>query len=138
MPCQIVMKDPKAITPEYKTRWSAGFDIAAVEDCVVLPHTTKLVRTGWGVDMAHDYELQIRPRSGMSISWPGYICNSPGTIDKDFKEEVKIIIHNFTNYPMEIKRGDRIAQGVVSKVYRAMGAVENDVYRSGGFGHTGR
>jgi len=101
-----------------------------------------LVPTNLSVEIPKGYEIQVRPRSGLAANHSIGILNSPGTIDSDYRGEVKIILMNFGNQPFAIHRGDRIAQLVVSKVYSAR-IVETENLNSskrgeGGFGHTGK
>jgi aminoglycoside 3-N-acetyltransferase len=129
--------------PDYATLGSVGMDLhAAVSDPMILPpgEWTK-VPTGLKVAIPHGYEAQIRPRSGLAAK-KGITClNSPGTIDSDFRGELQIILINHSREPLEIKRGDRIAQMVIAEVVLAdweVGPVEEDTERgAGGFGHTG-
>lgn len=130
--------------PNYATNGSAGMDLfAAVEKNIILkPNQTYLIPTGIKIELPHGYEAQIRPRSGLALNYGIGILNSPGTIDSDYRGEVKIIIHNFGDKDFEIKRGDRIAQMVVSKYERVelelVEEVNSTIRGSGGFGHTGR
>ncbi len=130
--------------PEYATEGSAGLDIrAAVKDeFIIEPGKVALVPTNISVEIPKGYEIQVRPRSGLAANHSIGILNSPGTIDSDYRGEVKIILMNFGNEPFTIHRGDRIAQLVVSKVYSAK-IVESENLNSsqrgeGGFGHTGK
>jgi dUTP pyrophosphatase len=130
--------------PDYATEGSAGMDIrAAVKDELIIePGKVALVPTNLSVEIPKGYEIQVRPRSGLAANHSIGILNSPGTIDSDYRGEVKIILMNFGNQPFAIHRGDRIAQLVVSKVYSAR-IVETENLNSskrgeGGFGHTGK
>jgi len=133
---------PNAVIPQYQTKGAAGFDLVAVEDVVIAPWETKLVPTGIAVEIPWGYEMQIRPRSGFSLKTPLRIANAPGTIDSDFRGEVKIIVTNTSeNKGFYIKRGDRIAQGVIAPVMGAVFEEADDLSEtdrgSGGFGSTG-
>uniref|UniRef100_A0A832LJ99 Deoxyuridine 5'-triphosphate nucleotidohydrolase n=1 Tax=Ignavibacterium album TaxID=591197 RepID=A0A832LJ99_9BACT len=130
--------------PAYATEESAGMDIrAAVKDELIIePGKVALVPTNLSVEIPKGYEIQVRPRSGLAANHSIGILNSPGTIDSDYRGEVKIILMNFGDQPFAIHRGDRIAQLVVSKVYSAK-IVETENLNSsirgeGGFGHTGK
>lgn len=132
------------LLPDYATEGSAGMDIrAAVKDELIIePGKVALVPTNLSVEIPKGYEIQVRPRSGLAANHSIGILNSPGTIDSDYRGEVKIILMNFGNQPFAIHRGDRIAQLVVSKVYSAR-IVETENLNSskrgeGGFGHTGK
>jgi dUTP pyrophosphatase len=130
--------------PGYATEGSSGMDIrAAIKyDLNISKGEIVLVSTNLSVEILPGYEIQVRPRSGLAIKHGLGILNSPGTIDSDYRGEIKIIIINFSQEDYVIKRGDRIAQLVVSKVYRAdlkEGNSLNDSQRgTGGFGHTGK
>ena len=101
-----------------------------------------LIPTNFSVEIPKGFEIQVRPRSGLAIKHGIGILNSPGTIDSDYRGEVKIILMNFSKEDFVINRGDRIAQLVVSKVYHAELNESNDLEISkrgeGGFGHTGK
>lgn len=140
---------PDAVTPQYATSGSSGFDLAALEDTNINPGETKLVKTGLAVDVGPGYELQVRPRSGLTLKTGLRVANSPGTVDSDYRGEVCVIMTNTSdsNNPLKdltayIKKGDRIAQGVVCPVMRAdIEVVEylDDTARgAGGFGSTGK
>lgn len=130
--------------PAYATEGSAGMDIrAAIEnELIIEPGKVALVPTNISVEIPKGYEIQVRPRSGLAANHSIGILNSPGTIDSDYRGEVKIILMNFGYEPFVIHRGDRIAQLVVSKVYQAK-IIETENLNSskrgeGGFGHTGK
>ncbi|MHB8580304.1 MAG: dUTP diphosphatase [Ignavibacteriaceae bacterium] len=130
--------------PSYATSGSAGMDIRAAlkEDMIVRHGEIVLVPTNLSVEIPHGYEIQVRPRSGLAIKHGIGILNSPGTIDADYRGEIKIILFNFSKEDFKISRGDRIAQIILSKVYLAKFIQTNDLADSsrgeGGFGHTGK
>ena len=130
--------------PSYSTRGSSGVDVrAAVKEDVIIPHgELRLVPTNLSVEIPEGYEIQVRPRSGLAANHGIGILNSPGTIDSDYRGEIKIIVMNLGREEFKISRGDRIAQMVVSKVYKAEFLVSEDLEESirgnGGFGHTGK
>jgi dUTP pyrophosphatase len=116
---------------------------AAVEaDLNVAPGETVLVPTGFAMAVPAGHEAQVRPRSGLAIKHGIGVLNSPGTIDSDYRGEVRIILSNFGKEPFVIRRGDRIAQMVIAPVVRAewdeRDTLEDTRRGSGGFGHTGR
>ncbi len=130
--------------PEYATSGSAGLDIRANLDSPVTlkPMERTLLPTGLFIELPNGYEAQIRPRSGLAIK-QGLTClNSPGTIDSDYRGEIKVILINLSTEEQVIHHGDRIAQMLISKVERiSWQPVDelNDSARSaGGFGHTGK
>lgn len=130
--------------PAYATEGSAGMDIrAAVKDELIIePGKVSLVPTNLSVEIPKGYEIQVRPRSGLAANHSVGILNSPGTIDSDYRGEIKIILMNFGDKPFTIHKGDRIAQLVVSKVYSAKIVEAENLNSSkrgeGGFGHTGK
>ena len=129
--------------PAYESEGSSGLDIrACVEQPIKLnPSEIKLVPTGLALSIPPGYEVQVRPRSGLALKKGIGMVNSPGTIDSDYRGELGIILINWGSHPVVIKRGERIAQLILSKVYRAeLMEVESldDTSRGwGGFGHTG-
>lgn len=135
---------PEAIVPSYQTPGSSGFDFHAIEDVEINPRKTVLVKTGLSMEIPEGYELQVRPRSGMSFKTKMRVANSPGTIDSDYRGEICIIMENvgmLASFPYEIKKGDRIAQGVICPVYQATFIEDelSDTERGeGGFGSTNK
>lgn len=132
------------LIPEYATEGSSGLDLrAAVEnEQTIAAGCVAMVPTNLRVEIPNDYEIQIRPRSGLAAKHSIGVLNSPGTIDSDYRGEIKIILFNFSKEDFVIKRGDRIAQMVLSKVIR-MNLIHSenlsDTERgAGGFGHTGK
>ena len=130
--------------PRYETRDSAGMDVcAAIEDPLTLhPGDRCLVETGLAVAIPSRYEIQVRPRSGLAVKYGLTIVNSPGTIDADYRGEIKIALINLGHENYTIHRGDRIAQLVVAPVLRAQvitaDSLDTTERGSGGFGHTGK
>jgi dUTP pyrophosphatase len=130
--------------PEYSTHGSAGMDIrASVEKEIILKAgEVGLIPTNLVVEIPEGFEIQVRPRSGLAVKHGIGILNSPGTIDSDYRGEIKIIMMNFSKDDFVINRGDRIAQLVLSKVYRADLEEHSDLLKTkrgeGGFGHTGK
>src|SRR4030066_1023782 len=130
--------------PSYATSGSAGMDVrAAVKDEIIIePNSITLVPTNLSVEIPKGYEIQVRPRSGLAANHGIGILNSPGTIDSDYRGEIKIIIINFGKEDFVIQPTERIAQLVVSKVYTAKfietKELNNTSRGEGGFGHTGR
>lgn len=131
------------ILPEYETVQAAGMDAAAAvtEDVVLHPGEIKLLPTGFGVAIPDGYEIQIRPRSGLAVKHGISIINAPGTIDADYRGEVKIGLINLGQKNFTVHRGDRIAQMVLAPVCQArlqlVEALDDTERGSGGFGHTG-
>jgi len=132
-----------AIIPKYQTQYASGFDLHAIEDVKIYAGETKLVKTGLAVKLPKNTELQIRARSGLALKTPYLIKNGVGTVDEDYRGEIGVIIHNIsqTGDIMQIKKGDRIAQGIIAPVVRCQifEADELDITErgTGGFGHTG-
>ena len=134
---------PDAKIPTYAHEGDQGADIYAVEDTIIEPHTFgNMIPTGLKMLIPHGWAVAIRPRSGMSRTTPLRISNSPATIDQQYRGEVKILFDNFSDKPVEIKAGDRIAQFIIEKNYRGdyieVDTVEPDTDRGeGGFGSSG-
>ena len=130
--------------PHYATEGSSGMDIRAAVDYEIVLEAGKvdMIPTNLIVEIPEGFEIQVRPRSGLAAKHGIGLLNSPGTIDSDYRGEVKIILFNFSKEDFEIKRGDRIAQLILSKFYRAeLNQTENLSSSSrgeGGFGHTGK
>ena len=129
--------------PEYSTNGSSGMDIrAALEnEKIIEPGKIELIPTNLQVEIPEGFEIQVRPRSGLAANNGIGILNSPGTIDFDYRGEIKIILINLGNQPFTIKRGDRIAQLVLNKYYKAevqlVDELSDTQRNEGGFGHTG-
>lgn len=128
--------------PGYQTAGAAGMDVRANEERVLNPGETALVSTGFSMAVPPGYEAQMRPRSGLAIKHGITLLNTPGTIDADYRGEVKVILSNFGSKPFRVQRGDRIAQMVIARVQRAhveeVESLEETQRGAGGFGHTGR
>lgn len=131
-----------AIVPKYATKGSAGFDFYALEDVFINSNETVLVKTGLSFEVPIGYELQIRPRSGLSLKTPLRVANAPGTVDSDYRGEVCVIISNNSFGTQVIKKGDRVAQGVICPIIQAELEEVNELSDtdrgSGGFGSTGK
>jgi len=129
--------------PKRMTEGSAGFDLqAAVDEPIILaPGERKLIPTGFAMAMPNELEAQIRPRSGLAYKHGITCLNTPGTIDADYRGEVKVLLVNFGSEPFTIERGERIAQmlfGLVPKVaIEEADELPDTVRGAGGFGHTG-
>jgi dUTP pyrophosphatase len=128
--------------PAYATAGAAGMDVVAAEDVTLAPGGRHAVATGFAVAIPPGYEIQVRPRSGLALK-NGVTClNTPGTIDEDYRGEVKVILANLGAEPFEVRRGERIAQLVPAPVQRArfdeVAELDDTARGSGGFGSTGR
>ncbi|MBG9736452.1 dUTP diphosphatase [Paenibacillus alvei] len=186
IPVKIKRLHPDAAIPKYATDLAAGFDLVAVDDVIIAPGETKLIPLGFAVEIPEGFEFQVRPRSGVTWKTKLRVGNSPGTVDGDFRGEVKVIVDNtahlvtygavqyyetvdgsFADTEMMricfstvgshdiyeecrkqvskgtyiIRKGDRIAQGVIAPVYRADFIEVEELGETkrgdGGFGHTG-
>lgn len=149
MKVRIKKLHPDAVVPKYATKSASGFDLVAIEDQTIYPGCTNLVKTGLAVSIPEGYELQIRPRSGLSLKTNLRVANSPGTVDADYRGEVCVIMHNAAVYQgidymqkcEHIKRGERIAQGVICPVqqvdFEEVQELDETNRGSGGFGSTG-
>jgi len=129
--------------PAYHSDGSSGLDLcAAVEKELILkPGEIQLIPTGLSISLPRGYEAQIRPRSGLALRHGLGLVNSPGTIDADYRGEIGLIVINWGKEPFTIRRGDRIAQMVIGKVYRAqveeVDEIDPTARGEGGFGHSG-
>lgn len=128
--------------PSYATDGAAGMDVVAAEDLVLGPGARHAVATGFAMAIPPGYEVQVRPRSGLALKHGITCLNTPGTIDSDYRGEVKVILANLGTEPFPIARGERIAQLVPAPVQRAVFAevdsLDETSRGSGGFGSTGR
>lgn len=128
--------------PAYATAGAAGMDIVAAEALTLAPGARAAVATGYAIAIPVGYEVQVRPRSGLALKHGVTCLNTPGTIDSDYRGEVKVILINLGESPFVIARGDRIAQLVPAPVQRATLAIVDELddtdRGSGGFGSTGR
>ena len=128
--------------PSYATAGAAGFDVVAAESLTLAPGARHAVATGFAIAIPEGFEVQVRPRSGLALK-NGITClNTPGTIDSDYRGEVKVILANLGAEPFEVVRGERIAQLVPAPVlrsaFREVGALDDTARGGGGFGSTGR
>ncbi|BDU50768.1 dUTP diphosphatase [Haliovirga abyssi] len=139
-----VILEEGAKLPEYKTIGSAGMDIFAFinKDLEIAPLERVLVPTGVKMEIPVGYEVQVRPRSGLALKHGLTLVNSPGTIDSDYRGEIKIIMINLGKESYNIKPYDRIGQFILKKVDKAklevVSELENTLRGEGGFGHTGK
>lgn len=129
--------------PAYETAGSAGMDLRAnlVEAIILKPMERKLVPSGLFIELPVGFEAQIRPRSGLALKYGISILNSPGTIDADYRGEIKILLINFSDTDFEINNGDRIAQMIISRheqvSWEQVEILSDTLRGSGGYGHTG-
>ena len=138
-----VRNHPSTILPQYMTEGSSGMDLfASLEESVTLEFgERKLIPTGISVAIPEGFEGQVRPRSGLAIRNGIGIINAPGTIDADYRGEVMVLLINFGRDPFTVHPGDRVAQLVISRVFRAaweeVDELPPTLRQGGGFGHTG-
>ena len=136
--------NPKVQLPSYKTKGSSGMDLMAfIKDPIkIAPNTSALIPTGISVAIPNDVEIQIRPRSGLAVKSSISVLNTPGTIDSDYRGELKVILFNHSKEEFVVRNNDRIAQIVLMPVLKTdFEEVDNlpDTLRgSGGFGSTGK
>ncbi|UYH54818.1 dUTP diphosphatase [Qipengyuania sp. SS22] len=127
--------------PAYATSGAAGMDVLAAEDCVLAPAQRHAVATGLAVAIPQGYEIQVRPRSGLALKHGITVPNTPGTIDSDYRGELKVILINHGAGDFTIQRGDRIAQLVLAPVTQAaweeVEELDTTTRGAGGFGSTG-
>jgi dUTP pyrophosphatase len=128
--------------PAYATDHAAGMDVVAAEDLILAPGARHAVATGFAIAIPEGFEVQVRPRSGLALKHGITCLNTPGTIDADYRGEVKVILANLGDAPFAIARGDRIAQLVPAPVQRAafveVERLDDTARGAGGFGSTGR
>ena len=143
MKVRIVNKSQNSI-PFYSTKQSAGMDVRAdlAESLVLKPFERKLIPTGLFIQLPDGYEAQIRPRSGLAINRGVTVLNSPGTIDADYRGEIKIIMINLSQEDFNIHPGERIAQMIISAYkqveWEEVEQLDDSERGQGGFGHTGK
>ena len=128
--------------PAYATEHAAGMDVVAAEEVTLRPGWRHAVATGFAIAIPEGYEVQVRPRSGLALKHGVTCLNTPGTIDADYRGEVKVILVNLGSAVVDIARGERIAQLVPAPVQRAafveVEELDETVRGEGGFGSTGR
>ena len=136
--------DPNVELPKYKTEGSSGLDLMAFIDnpIKILPNTSALIPTGISVAISNDLEIQIRPRSGLAAKSSVTVLNTPGTIDSDYRGEIKIILFNHGKEDFIIKNKDRVAQMILVPIikieFEEVDELPNTIRGSGGFGSTGK
>jgi len=128
--------------PARATKHAAGLDVVAAEDVMLAPGQRHAVATGFALAIPHGYEVQVRPRSGLALKHGITCLNTPGTIDSDYRGEVKVILANLGSEPFEVRRGERIAQLVPAPVLGAdfveVASLNETSRGAGGFGSTGQ
>lgn len=128
--------------PAYATAGAAGLDVVAAEDVTLAPGERHAVATGFAIAIPEGYEVQVRPRSGLALKHGITCLNTPGTIDHDYRGEVKIILANLGSTSFAVRRGERIAQlvpaPVLSAVFREVETLSETGRGAGGFGSTGQ
>ena len=133
---------PEAIIPEYATPGASGMDVASPVDVTIEAGETVMIKLGFAIAVPEGYELQVRPRSGLSLKTKLRLPNAPGTIDSDYRGEVKVILANLGSEPFPVRRGERIAQLVPAPVlkaeWREVKSLDDTDRGAGGFGSTGR
>lgn len=143
MQVKIINKSANAL-PEYATEYSAGMDIRAnlSEQIILAPLQRALIPTGLFLELPKGYEAQIRPRSGLALKNGITVLNSPGTIDADYRGEIKVVLINLSESEFVIQNGERICQMVIAKheqvLWSEVDMLESTNRGEGGFGHTGK
>ena len=136
--------NPNVELPKYKTEGSSGLDLMAFIDnpIKISPNTSALIPTGISVAISNDLEIQIRPRSGLAAKSSVTVLNTPGTIDSDYRGEIKIILFNHGKEDFIIKNKDRVAQMILVPIikieFEEVDELPNTIRGSGGFGSTGK
>ncbi len=140
-----VINNSRNALPKYQTRQSAGLDLMAhldeAEVIQIKPLERKLIGTGLHIALPEGYEAQIRPRSGLALKNGITVLNTPGTIDADYRGEIKVVLINLSNEDFEVRNGDRIAQMVINQFeqieFKVVDSLNETERGSGGYGHTG-
>jgi dUTP pyrophosphatase len=141
---RIMRVRPDAQLPKYMSDGAAGMDLAASLDAevTIAPGKRALVGTGLAIALPRGFEAQVRPRSGLAAKHGVTVLNAPGTIDEDYRGEIKVILINHGDEPFVVKSGERIAQMVIAPVARVtldeQSSLDDSARGAGGFGHTGR
>tara|TARA_B100001121_G_C18602350_1_gene580154 strand:- start:444 stop:881 length:438 start_codon:yes stop_codon:yes gene_type:complete len=136
--------DQAVILPTYKTEGASGMDLIAFtkEPIIVKSKASSLIPTGLSLAFSKDYEIQIRPRSGLAAKNNISVLNTPGTIDSDYRGEIKIILYNHGEFDFKINNGDRVAQMILCPIVKMDLEEVNDLPKTtrdkGGFGSTGK
>ncbi len=136
--------DPAVKLPEYKTYGASGVDLIAFikKSITIKPKTSSIIPTGLSIAFSEDYEIQIRPRSGLAAKNNISVLNTPGTIDSDYRGEIKVILYNHGHNEFIINNGDRVAQMILAPVNKIEFEETNDLPETirgiGGFGSTGK
>jgi len=134
--------DEKAKIPEYQTDGASGFDLCSIIDYNLKVGEMKLIPTGLAIELQEGTELQLRPRSGIAKKYKVTLMNSPGTLDSDYRGPIGLMLINYGQVNFNIKVGDRIAQGVLAPVYKAIFNVVDELSETnrgtGGYGSTGK
>ena len=144
VPLKITLEEHAVGAPEYQSEHAAGMDLVAAIDrpIEIVPGEVVAVPTGLRLEIPVGYEGQVRPRSGLAAKHAIGVPNAPGTIDADYRGEVKVLLVNLGRSPYRVERGDRIAQLVIAPVVRAsievVASLTTTTRGDGGFGHTGR
>jgi dUTP pyrophosphatase len=135
------IKLKQTLTPRYQTKHASGVDLHSAQNLTLKPGAFQMVDTGIAIEIPKGLEAQVRPRSGLAAKSGIGVLNSPGTIDADYRGEIKVILFNFGKKPFVINKGGRIAQLIFSKVTKVtlkeQKHLSKTVRGSGGFGHTG-
>ncbi|CAM2974687.1 dUTP diphosphatase [Helicobacter burdigaliensis] len=131
-----------AIIPQYQTKGASGLDLCSCEDLTIPKGKWTLIPTGLAISIEEGFEVQVRPRSGLALKHGISVLNTPGTIDSDYRGEIKIIAINFGESDFSIKKGERIAQAVLCKVEKAVleevDTLDTTLRGEGGFGSTNK
>jgi dUTP pyrophosphatase len=138
---QVILSSADVTPPEYKTSGASGFDLCALKDYTIPAGGVSLIGTGLFMAVPDGYELQVRSRSGLALKNKVIVLNSPGTVDADYRGEIGVILANLGPTEFNVLKGDRIAQGVLCPVEKALFVPVQELPTSkrgsGGFGSTG-
>lgn len=139
---KVEKKDKDVALPKRFHEWDAGYDVCSSIDVTIPPKEFAVIPTGLIFEIPKGYRVDVRSRSGLAARHGVFVLNSPGTIDAGYRDEIKIILANFSDTPFEVKKGDRIAQLLVQRVdvevtWKEVEKISRDNDRGGGFGSTG-
>jgi dUTP pyrophosphatase len=142
MKVKIKKLHPNAVIPKYATVGSSGFDLVSTMNVTIAPNATALIPTGLAMAVDQGFELQVRPRSGLSLKTGLRVANAPGTVDSDYRGEICVIVTNTGDDYAIVTEGTRIAQGVVCPIiqveFEEVEDLDDTTRGSGGFGSTGK
>ncbi|PAF51885.1 deoxyuridine 5'-triphosphate nucleotidohydrolase [Helicobacter sp. 13S00401-1] len=141
MNVKIKLVQPDAKVPLYASSGASGFDLYACEDAYIESKGMALINTGIAIELTEGYEVQVRPRSGLALKHGIFVLNTPGTVDSDYRGEIKVLLANFGSEGFKVTKGDRIAQGILAPILKAnfieVKVLQDSTRGAKGFGSSG-